>query len=133
MTTSGRNEVFIDKNYYKPREQVPVAHLDSLVSEKIVDVLKIDIEGHEPQALSKESAESFFRSTKVRFIFTEFIPWVIKSSGLQPNAYLELLETLGFQCDHKLSSLQVEKSADVHTEFDLHCVGHEDGMTSRRN
>ena len=114
----------IDRNYYKPREQVPVAHLDSLVSEKIVDVLKIDIEGHEPQALGIESAQSFFASTKVSMIFTEFIPWVIRSSGLEPNAYLELLENWGFRCDHKMSALQVERAADVHAEFDLRCAGH---------
>ena len=112
----------VGPKYYKPRAKVPVAHLDTLVKEKHVDVLKIDIEGHEPQALRPASAGNFFRSSKVKALLTEFIPWVSRSSGLEPYHYLELLQAWGFSCTPAMSQEHVNIAAAENQEFDLTCL-----------
>jgi len=72
---------------------VPTLRLDDVVNEP-VDVIKIDVQGFEYFVM--KGGEAMLNRYKP-MILTEFWPRGLTNSGVQPKAYLDLLETKGYQ------------------------------------
>ena len=75
--------------------EVDVVRLDDYLKSGSVDFIKIDIEGHEYEAL-KGSEEVLSRSESVRMI-TEFFPRLLRENGVAPEDYLRFLADRGFK------------------------------------
>ena len=74
--------------------EVPMARLDHLFAGERIDVMKVDVEGHEPPAL--RGAEGLLRACKPS-ILLEFSPGnIINIAGEAPEAMLQFLRGLGY-------------------------------------
>jgi FkbM family methyltransferase len=78
------------------KEVVAVASvaLDDFLAGRDWDVIKMDIEGHEPAAL-RGMEETIARSADL-VLFAELAPAYLRRAGMEPRAYLAQLERLGF-------------------------------------
>lgn len=75
--------------------EVRMARLDHLFAGERIDVVKIDVEGHEPPAL--RGAEGLLRANKPA-ILLEFSPGnIINIAGEQPDSPLRFLRELGYR------------------------------------
>jgi FkbM family methyltransferase len=73
---------------------VPLVRLDDVLPAGArFDVVKMDIEGHEPAAL--RGMERLLRRCRP-VLFTEFFPWAIRQGGGDPERYLQALLDLGY-------------------------------------
>lgn len=68
--------------------------LDEFLQGRTVDLIKMDIEGHEPHALAG-MWRTIERSPGL-VLFTEFNPFYLRAAGIGPKEYLERLRGLGF-------------------------------------
>jgi FkbM family methyltransferase len=77
---------------------VPVLKLDDYLSEHeigIVDLLKLDVEGFEPNVI--KGAEQYLRRKRIRAILCEFNePW-LRANGTSSSDLYELLSSFGFK------------------------------------
>ena len=119
---------------YRVRAVVPVSPLDDyLRMQPRARVLKIDVEGYEPSALSASGAGRLF-SRSVETLFTEFSPWASRAQGLDPENFLGSLVQWRFACvDAATGSDQVLQKAtrilrkprnrrEQMKQFDLQCT-----------
>jgi FkbM family methyltransferase len=74
---------------------VPVVALDDVLQDQTVDVIKIDIEGHEPRALTGMQ-QTIARNPNVVLI-TELAPVYLRRGGTEPSDYLRQIESLGLR------------------------------------
>ena len=94
--------------------EVRMARLDRLFAGERIDVLKIDVEGHEPPAL--RGAESLLRTCKPA-ILLEFSPGnIINIAGEPPETPLNFLHDLGYSwqliaADGRLGAHESEPAA----------------------
>jgi FkbM family methyltransferase len=72
----------------------PAARIDDLLCGRKVDVLKIDVEGHEPAAL-RGMEETIRRHLPT--IVTEFNPRGLRMAGRDPEDYLRQLASYGYR------------------------------------
>ena len=79
------------------RETTPVecVRIDEFLKGQPVDVIKMDIEGHEPFAL-EGMKQTIARSDHLR-LFIELAPAYLRRAGVEPEDYLRQLEGLGFE------------------------------------
>jgi FkbM family methyltransferase len=70
-----------------------------------VDVLKLDVEGHEPEVLA--GCESFLKSGSIRSILCEFNDPLLRMSGSSSADLLSYLVELGYEVDGTLNSRAV--------------------------
>ena len=74
--------------------EVRMARLDRLLSGERIDVMKVDVEGHEPPAL--RGAEGLLRACRPA-ILLEFSPGnIINIAGEPPESMLQFLKELGY-------------------------------------
>ena len=97
FTTVGSNGGVVTE-HAKSQEHfllVPALRLDDLLAgEARLDLMKIDIEAHEPAAI--RGMETLIRRLKPKLI-TEFHPWAMQLNNVEPPAaYLEQIYSLGY-------------------------------------
>jgi FkbM family methyltransferase len=98
FTTVGSNGGIVtehsdDQNYYLLVQSVVLDEI--LQNEPRIDLVKIDIEAHEPSAL--RGMVNLIKTHKPKII-TEFHPWAMKLNNLElPEKYLEQLYDLGYR------------------------------------
>ena len=83
-----------------------------------IDIMKIDVEGSEWNAL--QGMMRTLEASPNITIFTEYYPRLIAASGVQPSAYLYALEGLGFKFrlfDDKKKELVHVTAEEVEREF----------------
>jgi FkbM family methyltransferase len=68
--------------------------IDDYLAGRRVDVVKMDIEGHEPVAL--EGMQRTIAQSPRLVLFTELAPAYLRRGGHEPERYVEQLERLGF-------------------------------------
>jgi hypothetical protein len=80
-------------------ESVEVVTLDGIFAGRRIDILKIDVEGHEEKVL--RGAQLLLRqpSCRPRVIFIEVHPYVWRSVGTQSADLLELLRSAGYRVE----------------------------------
>jgi FkbM family methyltransferase len=85
---------------------VPIVRLDEICANrklKVVKLLKLDIEGHEPRAL--QGMEAIITRGGLRYILTEFSDYWLRQQGSSAAALLASLNALGFtqiiQCNSR--------------------------------
>lgn len=107
---------------YKVRGKVQTVFLDDIIrSEDKISVLKIDIEGYEPMALSYEGANKTFHRQSICNLYTEVVPWAARlAAGTDAVAtvYLDRLRDWGYDCDNQHAKKQHANSRQI---FDIHC------------
>jgi FkbM family methyltransferase len=91
------------------REQISIEciTLDEFLEGEAVDIIKIDIEGNEPYALSGLSQMISSRSRLA--LITELAPEFLRRAGVEPADYLAQLASFGFEVqliDEKTRSLK---------------------------
>jgi len=74
---------------------VEAVTVDSVLSGRPVDVIKMDIEGHEPFALIGMKQTIAVSSRLV--LFTEFNPYFLRMACVEPRNYLDQLKDVGFR------------------------------------
>jgi FkbM family methyltransferase len=77
---------------------VPVKRLGQLLEEldvPTVDVMKIDVEAHEPEVFA--GCEEFLRSGRIRNIFCEFNDLLLRQRGSSSRELLAYLRALGYR------------------------------------
>jgi FkbM family methyltransferase len=79
------------------REKISVEciPLDEFLGLEAVDVIKMDIEGHEPYAL--QGMKQTIASSNKLILFAELAPEYLRRAGAEPKDYLAQLSTLGFE------------------------------------
>lgn len=75
--------------------QIDGVALDDFFKDKKVDFIKMDIQGAEGGAL--KGMASLLENSKDIKVISEFTPSGIKKYGMEPRAYLELWQKLGFK------------------------------------
>ena len=80
----------------KVRETISVEciAIDDFLEGRPVDVIKMDIEGNEPNALKGMSCT--IQRNPDLVLFAEYAPAFLRRAGVQPEAYITHLESLGF-------------------------------------
>jgi FkbM family methyltransferase len=68
--------------------------IDEFLGGRMVDVIKMDIEGNEPYAL--EGMKQTISRSDTLTLFTEFAPGFLRLAGVKPEDYLAQLKALGF-------------------------------------
>lgn len=68
--------------------------IDEFLKGRPVDVIKMDVEGHEPYALG--GMRKTISKNKNLVLFTEFAPAYLQRAGVEPKDYLKKLQELGF-------------------------------------
>jgi len=68
--------------------------VDDVITDK-VDFIKIDIEGHEPAAI--QGMQSLIRNSRPVILSEANEYWLQISSGMSAQAYLKLIESMGYQ------------------------------------
>ncbi len=68
--------------------------LDEFLEGRPVDLIKMDIEGHEPRALA--GMERTIERSPGLVLFTEFNPSYLCAAGIEPEEFLARLQGLGF-------------------------------------
>jgi hypothetical protein len=107
--------------------------LDGLLGENIalnITMIKIDIEGYEPIALSPEGSNRLFKDNPICHILTEISPWASKAADGEGSAfnYYQRLHSLGYTCatlGEKASPGNSESFRVIEnslTQFDLYCT-----------
>jgi len=84
----------IDKIDDRESIKIESIRIDDHFKNKKIDFIKIDIEGFEFQAI-KGMSELLKKLSTVK-IMTEFNPYLLEKSEIEPEEYLELLKNLGF-------------------------------------
>jgi FkbM family methyltransferase len=86
---------WIEPNQGETGTMAPCAPLDALLGEQTVDVMKIDIERSEPEAIS--GAERLIHTSHTLDIVAEFWPTHPYANGRSPAAVLAYYESLGLE------------------------------------
>ncbi|HLE31719.1 MAG TPA: hypothetical protein VJB38_03835, partial [Bacteroidota bacterium] len=92
------------------------------------DIVKIDIEGHEPYALA--GMKHLISRNKHLILFTELVPGFLRQAGVECQTYLDQIEALGFQIrlidEDRRRLVPVERSLvekqDAFWHANLYCV-----------
>lgn len=105
LTNGGSSSRIVDADVLPKKSCyfVPSMAVDELLQhEKQINVIKIDVEGHEPLAIC--GMDRLIKKHKP-IIFTEFHPWLMRSfTKTEPQEYLEQIVQYGY----RLSILQFE-------------------------
>lgn len=132
-TNSGDNRI-VSSNENRSSVQIDMTALDDFfTATQKVDLIKMDIQGHELSAL--QGAKRILATHSHLVIFTEFSPELIRMNGNTPLEYLLLLQKNKFlikridEIQQKLTPLNsrdVKRMADSRSEeFNLLCVRNE--------
>lgn len=84
----------IDKIEDRESIEIKSIRIDDYFKNQNIDFVKIDIEGFEFEAI-KGMSELLEKSNNVK-IMTEFNPYLLKKSEIEPEEYIKLLKNLGF-------------------------------------
>lgn len=96
-----------------PYGRVKVCRLDDLDIDRLVNLIKIDVEGAEGMVL--RGAQNFLRRDRP-FIVSEFFPtWLEKVSAISPGEYLGLLR----DCGYRIYELTDKGVGDLITDLPL--------------
>jgi len=100
---------------------VPAVVTDEVLgNEEKINLIKIDIEAHEPYAI--RGMEKLIKRLKPKII-TEFHPWAMKINNLEPpEAYLKQLFDLGYQISIIETSGKLLKVARAEDILDYWCL-----------
>jgi len=106
MINSGSSG-FIRKTWYPlPTEEVQTTTLGALLDQReinVVDLLKIDIEGHEYEAVL--GSRAVFESQRVSAIALELHPDLLRDAGQSPDAVTDFLIDCGYRRDPQFENL----------------------------
>ena len=100
--------------------EVESIRLDDYFKIGKINFIKMDIEGAEPKAM--KGMPSLLKRSKNVKIFTEFVPHLLRKSGVVPEKYLENLWRQGFkiynvrELEHKLDTMTIEESRKMEKE-----------------
>ena len=95
--------------------EVQCITVDEFVGREPVDVIKMDIEGHEPHAL--EGMRKTMSRCKHLVLFAELAPAYLRRAGVEPADYLAQLASLGFDVqliDENSHSVRPITTLDLH-------------------
>ncbi len=87
------------------RYDVEAIRLDDYMKQGRIDFVKIDIEGHEYEAL--KGAEALLGRSKSAKMISEFYPRLLRENGIAPEEYLKFL------VDHGFRLFEITQDADV--------------------
>jgi len=76
--------------------EVTASTLDDLITSTTVDLIKIDVEGHELQAL--KGMDRIFSENPDLILFIEFNPEVLAAANTEVEILIEYLDDRGFSC-----------------------------------
>ena len=79
---------------YETRGMLQIRRVDSYVN-KHIDVVKVDIEGYEPEAL-RGMEQIFNRKRLPELVVSEFQPSILKSNGFDALKYLNFFSSRGY-------------------------------------
>ena len=88
--------------------EVPVITLDSfapLADWPIITLLKVDVEGYEPNVLRGMTA--LLAARRVRYVLCEFHEWWLQQNGATPDELHLLLTAAGFEVTHATAMVDV--------------------------
>lgn len=97
-TNTGSTGLVRATRYRVPTVQVPLLPLRAVLEQhgvEQVDLLKMDIEGFEYEAIL--GSPELFRSGRIRALALELHPPAMTTRGLDPQAILDFLQTAGYQ------------------------------------
>jgi FkbM family methyltransferase len=103
---SGASGLSRATRYPLPTQQVNTLTLAELVSRldlSRIDLLKVDIEGYEYEAIL--GSQQLFRDGVIRAIALALHPGALRTRGLDPDAILAFLESCGFKRNTDFSNL----------------------------
>ena len=98
--------------------EVPIGRLDDYVRRltiDTVDLLKIDVEGHEPRVLA--GAEASLRSGRVRHVLCEFNDFWLRQHGSAPAELWSQLTDMGFVDPHSRARCPEFRSGCVESRW----------------
>jgi len=112
----------------KERVEIECVALDQFLPHETTDIVKIDIEGHEPYALA--GMKHLISRNKHLILFTELVPGFLRQAGVECQTYLDQIEALGFQIrlidEDRRRLVPVERSLvekqDAFWHANLYCV-----------
>jgi len=84
----------IDTIKEKESIKIDLIRLDDYIQDQRIAFIKIDIEGYEFEAI-KGMSRILQKTNNVK-LMTEFNPYLLKKSGIEPIEYLKLLKDFGF-------------------------------------
>lgn len=103
--------------------------IDDFLEGQSVNVIKMDIEGNEPYAL-EGMTKTILKSDNLT-LFIEYAPDYLRRAGVEPDQYLNQLQTLGFEvqvideesrCLQPLSMKDALISRDTYKRVNLYCT-----------
>jgi FkbM family methyltransferase len=99
LLANGSSEARLVSDDQEQTESVQVVTLDGIFAGRRIDILKIDVEGHEEKVL--RGAQLLLRqpSCRPRAIFIEVHPYAWRSVGTQSADLLELLRSAGYRVE----------------------------------
>src|SRR5262249_5001922 len=94
---NGSSEARLVSSDRERTEFVEVVTLDEIFAQQRIDILKIDVEGHEEKVLRGGQMLLRQRSCRPRAIFIEVHPYAWSSIGTQSADLLNLLNSAGYR------------------------------------
>lgn len=95
---SGRHSMVSSRNEESAVTKVPAVTLDDVLKDKLVTLVKIDVEGAELSVL--QGMKDIMARTKDLHIILEFFPELFSRQGIAPHTLLQVMKDAGFKIFH---------------------------------